>query len=166
MGLRPASRKPRTFVVLDESLGSAVGKPRKANLMLSLDEKIAVIRDAVETGKQIHFTYQGHRRETCPHVLGTTDNVWRALVWQFGGTSSKGPMSIPNWRDIPLADISDLTTQAGEWHRGEVTGTRPQRAVEVVVAVVSPDRAALPTRIAKPRTPSLGTQRRNLKTRW
>jgi hypothetical protein len=134
--------------------------------MSTLDEKIAVIRDAVETGKQVHFTYQGHLRETCPHVLGTTDNVWRALVWQFGGTSSKGPQSIPNWRDIPLADISDLTAQEGDWHRGEVTGMRQQHAVEHVVAVVSPDRAALPTRIAKPRTPSRAPQRRNLKTRW
>lgn len=134
--------------------------------MLSLDQKTAVIRDAINTGKQIHFTYQGHRRETCPHVLGTTDNVWRTLVWQFGGTSSKGPQSIPNWRDIPLLEVTDLSAHEGEWHRGEVTGTRPQRAVDVVVAVVSPDRAALPTRIAKPRTPARAPQRSTPKKRW
>lgn len=45
-----------------------------------------VFRYAIQHNEQILFDYHGHRRETCPHVVGYgPDGNEQALVFQFGG---------------------------------------------------------------------------------
>lgn len=107
---------------------------------MRIDDKIAIIRDAIKTGKQVLCT--------------------------FDGTTSQGPQSLPNWRYFDLAELTDVIAVEGEWRRGETTGSRQQHGVEVVVEVAPPEREALRTRIAKPRTPSRGPRRQSLKKRW
>jgi hypothetical protein len=85
---------------------------------MRIDDKIAIIRDAIKTGKHVHCTFDGYRRETCCHIVGTTKGVWRGLFWQFDGTTSQGPQSLPNWRYFDLAELTDVIAVEGEWHRG------------------------------------------------
>ena len=46
-----------------------------------------LVRQAVLNKDIVVATYQGHRREMCPHVLGTKDRRRQGLFYQFGGTS-------------------------------------------------------------------------------
>jgi hypothetical protein len=79
-----------------------------------------MVRDAIQRKLQVIATYSGYRREMCPHLIGKSKNgVEQALFYQFGGRSSQalGPDGHPrNWRCIPLAQLSDITTRQGKWH--------------------------------------------------
>lgn len=60
-----------------------------------------IVRNAIATKQIIVATYQGHMREMCPHVIGRKNGREQALFYQFGGTSSSGPIvadSPKNWR--------------------------------------------------------------------
>ena len=53
------------------------------------DEKIALLRTAIRQLKQVVGLCNGLPREFCPHILGTKHHEWAALVWQFGGQSTR-----------------------------------------------------------------------------
>jgi hypothetical protein len=77
------------------------------------------IRNAILNKQQVFATYDGHPREFCPHALGTKGGREQALVYQFGGSGSKGPVvpgSPSNWRCIPLEGLSNVSVHAGTWH--------------------------------------------------
>ncbi|MBS7815400.1 hypothetical protein J7560_08235 [Wohlfahrtiimonas chitiniclastica] len=84
-----------------------------------MSENYELIAEAIKNKKQIIATYQGYKREMCPHALGTKNGKKQALFYQFGGASSKGsivPGSKDNWRCIPIAGLSDVTIKDGEWY--------------------------------------------------
>lgn len=102
-------------------------------------DKYTVIREAILKKQQVVATYRGHRREMCPHAIGTNREARaQALFYQFGGTSSSGLSTDPTekWRCIPVDDLIDIEVRDGEW----VTATnhsRPQSCVFDVDVEVS-----------------------------
>jgi hypothetical protein len=86
---------------------------------------------AILDRQQIACTYQGAYREICPHVLGHSGGVEKALVFQFGGESSKGLPPGGQWRCLFLSDVTNATAREGRWYSG--TGHRTtQSCVENV----------------------------------
>jgi hypothetical protein len=79
----------------------------------------AIVRQAIIAKQTVVATYKGHRREMCPHVIGTKEGEPHALFYQFGGGSSTGLAadgSPENWRCIRIAELSNVTTYSGPWH--------------------------------------------------
>jgi hypothetical protein len=80
----------------------------------------AVVRDAINQRQQITAYYEGFYREMCPHVLGlNAEGEEQGLFYQFGGTSKHGlsPDGSPNnWRCMPLAGLTNVTSRVGSWH--------------------------------------------------
>ena len=82
------------------------------------------LREAIRNKRQIITTYQGRRRELCPHGLGQDDDgEWKLVAYQFGGQSSK-PLSIDgsadNWRCLFVGKMIGLEVVEGEWHTADV----------------------------------------------
>ncbi|MFA4929552.1 MAG: hypothetical protein WC558_13620 [Patulibacter sp.] len=75
-----------------------------------------VIRDAIVAKQQIHATYQGLRREMCPHAIGTKGGSPQALFVQFAGESSSGLPAEGAWRCLKVSELSDVEARDGEWH--------------------------------------------------
>ena len=78
-----------------------------------------IVKNAIMKRKQIVAEYQGHKREMCPHVIGTKKGRKQALFYQFGGTSSSGPIerdSTNNWRCIPIDGLNFVEIRDGAWH--------------------------------------------------
>ena len=125
------------------------------------DEKIALIRTAILELKQIACYGKQLPREFCPHILGTKEGVWRALVWQFDGQSEHG--GLPSWRGFNLFDLDDVTLRDGEWHRGWETGRRKQHLIDVIDTVVDPAHAAEIRETSPPHIPRLVPARRGLR---
>jgi hypothetical protein len=94
----------------------------------------STIRTAILGKKHVVATFQGHVREMCPHVIGTKGGRERALFYQFGGTSSSGPIipnSPKNWRCIPIEGLSNISVRQGAWHSG-VNHSQPQTCVDEI----------------------------------
>lgn len=78
-----------------------------------------MLKQAITGKKIIVATYGGHRREMCPHIVGSTDGLQMALCYQFGGGSSQSLApdgSDKNWRCVRISALSDVVIQDGEWH--------------------------------------------------
>lgn len=78
-----------------------------------------IIRSAIEKKQQVFASYDGRPREMCPHSIGTKNGVEQALFFQFGGDSSKGPITTDtkdNWRCVILSKLSNVTVRDGTWH--------------------------------------------------
>ena len=93
-----------------------------------------LIRDAILKKQQVIATYKRHRREMCPHVIGTKNGREKALFYQFGGTSSSEAIvagSPDNWRCIFIDGLSEVTARNGEWHTAN-NHSSPQTCVDNV----------------------------------
>ena len=94
-----------------------------------------IIKQAIIKKQQVIATYNGHVREMCPHVIGTKKGKQQALFYQFGGTSSSGPLqpdgSSANWRCIPINGLSNVAVRAGEWHTAK-DHSQQQTCVDIV----------------------------------
>lgn len=83
-----------------------------------------IIRKAIQNKEIVTAIYQDHPREMCPHVIGHKNGREQALFYQFGGSTSKGPV-VPgsnqkqNWRCIPIAGLINVSTRSGEWHTSD-----------------------------------------------
>lgn len=78
-----------------------------------------IIRNAIINKQQVIATYNAHVREMCPHVIGMKNGKEQALFYQFGGSSSSGPIipnSPQNWRCLPIDGLSNIKVQDGAWH--------------------------------------------------
>ena len=76
----------------------------------------ALFRDAILGERQVVCSYDGRRRELCPHIIGTSksgDEI--VLAWQFVGGSS-GPL--PQWRCLRIAEVRDARLRRGPWYEG------------------------------------------------
>jgi len=97
-----------------------------------------IIRNAIRNRQQVIATYDNLRRELCPHALGYKDGTERALFFQFGGMSSKGPITQDgrnNWRCLFLSALSDVVVQDGEWHTWE-NHSQQSTCIDVIVEQV------------------------------
>jgi uncharacterized protein len=75
-----------------------------------------LLRDAILQRKQVTLTYDGTRRHVCPHVLGHTNGIERALVYQFGGASRTTLPPGGEWRCLRISEVRDLEFLEGPWH--------------------------------------------------
>ncbi len=100
---------------------------------------LRIIEQAISDRTPIEAVYQGHRRLLCPHVVGTKNGVWQTLSYQFGGTSSSGPVypgSRGNWRCMRLQDLELVAPTEGIWHTAD-NHSQEQTCVDHVYAEVA-----------------------------
>jgi hypothetical protein len=90
-----------------------------------------LIRAATLARRQVVATYKGHRRELCPHVLGTKEGRRQALFFQFGGGSSSALPPGGDWRCIPVDGLEDVVVRDGPWHTG-VGHQHPETCVDTI----------------------------------
>ena len=93
-----------------------------------------IIRNAIVNKKNIIAIYQGYLREMCPHIIGWKNGREQALFYQFGGSSSDGPIisdSPNNWRCIPIDGLSDVIAKEGVWHTS-TNYANPQSCVDEI----------------------------------
>jgi hypothetical protein len=101
----------------------------------SHDEKIRLLRYAVENSKQVSAVIRDLPRVFCPHILGTVNQRYAIAVWQFDGYSTIG--DLPNWRRFGLEEISSIQVIDGPWHRGFIRSRGPKKfAFDLVDAIV------------------------------
>ena len=77
------------------------------------------IRAAIVAKQQVVATYNGFTREMSPHAIGRKNGAEQALFFQFGGDSSKGPITHDdknNWRCLTLSSLRDVEVRDGEFH--------------------------------------------------
>jgi len=75
-----------------------------------------LFRSAILAEQQVVCSYDGRRRELCPHIIGTNRRGEEVvLAWQFAGESSG---RLPQWRCLRLANVTNARTRAGPWHMG------------------------------------------------
>ena len=85
------------------------------------EEIYALIRHAILAKNIVALDYRGSVREMCPHVLGKTNGLLYALMYQFAGETRTGlkPDGSPdNWRCIRIEELSNVAVRKseGEWH--------------------------------------------------
>ena len=97
----------------------------------------ALFLEAMRTARPVACTYQGHRREICPVMLGRTGLEEKALVFQFGGTTSKGPIRKPDWKCFKLDEVRDAVLIEGRWRSGS-DHSEAQHCMKMVEYDVNP----------------------------
>ena len=102
------------------------------------DSKITLLRDAIESTKQIQAIVRVLPRIFCPHILGTMNGHWYVVVWQFEGYSNAG--DLPNWRCFRLDELHEIQVRVGPWHPG-LLRRRRRRAfpIDHVDTIADPD---------------------------
>ena len=94
------------------------------------DDGVALIRKAIAEKRCLEAAYDGHRRQLCPHVLGTKHGGQRLLCFQFGGGSSRGLVPGGDWRCFSLAGLSEVAPLDGPWRTRP--HSQPQTCVDEV----------------------------------
>ena len=99
---------------------------------MSESDTYVLVRQAIIDKHQVIGVYGGHRRELCPHAIGTKRGRAQAIFIQFGGSSSSG-LGRPedNWRCLAIDELTDVTVRDGEWHTAP-NHSRPQTCVDVI----------------------------------
>jgi len=90
-----------------------------------------LIREATLARRQVVATYNGYRRELCPHVLGTKSGRRQALFFQFAGGSGSALPPGGDWRCIPVDGLEDVVVRDGPWHT-RVGDQHAERCVETI----------------------------------
>jgi hypothetical protein len=94
---------------------------------------------AILERKQVTCIYTGHYRESCPHILGhNKKGEETALIFQFGGKSSKKLPPSGQWRCLHLAEVSNVELRDGPWRSGSQHRTK-QACVDKVYIDVNTD---------------------------
>lgn len=76
----------------------------------------ALFRDAILRERQVVCSYDGRRRELCPHIIDKNRSGEEVvLAWQFAGSSSG---RLPQWRCLRLANVRDAQARDGDWQEG------------------------------------------------
>ena len=97
----------------------------------------ALFLQAMRTKRPVSCVYQGHKREICPVMLGRTSLEEKALVFQFGGSTSDGPLGKPDWKCFKLAEVRDAQLATGNWHAGS-EHSQAQSCMKMVEYDVNP----------------------------
>lgn len=104
----------------------------------------ALLLQAMREQRPVACTYQGHVREICPIMLGRTGLEEKALVFQFGGATSEGPLTKPDWKCFSLGKITDARLIDGRWHSGS-EHSQSQHCMKMVEYDVNPNSPYSPT---------------------
>ncbi len=94
-------------------------------------DNYSVIRQAIIDKQQITAIYHGLVREMCPHAIGTKDGREQAILFQFGGQSSKGLPEEGEWRCLAIDKLSDLEAVDGPWHTAD-NHSQPNTCIDEV----------------------------------
>jgi hypothetical protein len=89
---------------------------------------------AILNRQQIVCVYQRHSREICPIILGHKDGAERALVYQFAGMGSRGPVR-GEWKCLNMAEVKDAKTRHGRWYSGDKHRSQQRCVDEVFIDV-------------------------------
>ncbi len=98
----------------------------------------ALFLEAMREKRPVACTYQGHIREICPIMLGRTALEEKALVFQFGGTTSAGRLTKPDWKCFFLDEVRDAVLLEGRWHAG-TQHSAAQHCMKMVEYDVNPN---------------------------
>jgi hypothetical protein len=55
---------------------------------------------------------------SCPIIIGRRRGREKALVFQFGGQSSRGLPPGGDWKFFELSQVEDAEMREGRWHEG------------------------------------------------
>ena len=100
--------------------------------------------EAMAARKPVVCMYQGYPRALCPIILGHTDHAEKALIWQYEGSGSQGPVH-GQWKCLSLAKVSNTEMTDGPWRSGSKHGQK-QSCVKDVDLDVNPDSPYNPRR--------------------
>lgn len=79
-----------------------------------------LLRQALLARQSCFCIYDNLERYFCPHVIGWKSGIEQVLVWQYGGSTSRGPIAPPGqWKCLTIANMNSLTTTDQPWHAGE-----------------------------------------------
>lgn len=73
-----------------------------------------VIRLAIQDRRPVRGWYRGYYRAFCPFALGTKNGRRQALVYQFEGSGSQGPVQ-GAWRCLRVDRLTDVSLSQGPW---------------------------------------------------
>jgi len=108
--------------------------------MQSSTKIYALIRQAILAKDILAVSYRGSVREMCPHVLGKTQGVPYALMYQFAGETKAGLKqdgSPDNWRCLRIEELSHVAVRKanGEWHTASNYSVMQNCVTEIDVQV-------------------------------
>jgi hypothetical protein len=98
----------------------------------------ALFLEAMRAQRPVTCTYPGHIREICPIMLGRTGLEEKALVFQFGGSTSSGRLTMPTWKCFRLVEVHDAALAEGRWHAG-TSHTSASSCMKMVEYDVNPN---------------------------
>src|SRR5690348_11672878 len=98
----------------------------------------ALLLKAMREERPVACTYQGHRREICPVMLGRDGLTEKALVYQFGGATSRGPVTKPDWKCFKLNEVEDGHLIDRRWHSGS-QHSEAQHCMKMVEYDINPN---------------------------
>jgi hypothetical protein len=98
----------------------------------------ALLLKAMREQRPVARTYQGHRREICPVMLGRDGLTEKALVYQFGGATSRGPVTKPDWKCFKLNEVEDGHLIDRRWHSGS-QHSEAQHCMKMVEYDINPN---------------------------
>lgn len=93
---------------------------------------------AIRQQQNVSFSYQAHYRECSPHAIGHKKGKVNVLVYQFSGSTSKGPIvgdGPNNWRCMDVNLIDNIRVIEGAWHTFE-NHTRPSNCIDDMIEEV------------------------------
>ena len=97
-----------------------------------------LLHRAILDRMQVTFTYEGHKREVCPYILGHNKGRERVLAYQFAGASSSGLKPGGDWKCFALAEVRGAAARDGSWH-GDAAHQTTQTCVDEVFVDVNTD---------------------------
>ena len=97
----------------------------------------ALFIEAMRAQRPLACIYQDHYREICPIMLGRTGLEEKALVFQFGGSTSQGPIRKPDWKCFKLDEVRDAVLIEGRWRSGS-DHSEAQHCMKMVEYDVNP----------------------------
>jgi hypothetical protein len=98
----------------------------------------ALFLKAMREKRPVACLYQGYAREICPVMLGRTSLEEKALVFQFGGATSNGPLGKPDWKCFKLGEVQNARIIDGHWHAGS-EHSQAQSCMKMVEYDVNPN---------------------------
>jgi hypothetical protein len=107
------------------------GEQTQRDSEVGVSSNYELIRAAITERQQVFATYQGKRREMCPHALGSTNGRSQALFFQFGGESSRPLPPGGQWRCLAVDELDGIELHEGAWHSGD-GHSRTQSCVDIV----------------------------------
>lgn len=104
-----------------------------------------VLVRALSERKLVRLRYKGSERVVCPHLLGWKNGRAKALLFQVGGETSRGPLPAEprqRWRSAFVDEVEDAVIVAGNWESAD-NFSLASNCVDVVEVAVGTERGAL-----------------------